>query len=193
MIVFAIEQLFAAVVAQFAADVTPALNLFGWRTPAQKVMPGGAPLGDRILWIPGDDETGEIGEMGPAKLRATEPRSLGTLGELFTVRIYAADETLVLKENELAQYRACRALYDAWFRAVYLAAHGTFTVQSVEWVIDQKERRHGASIRVLLQLDAMIPDFANPDANELNDLAADIATTLLDVTETDHFAGDGTT
>jgi len=184
---FALLQLFDAVVARFTLDNTVCVNLFGWRTPQQKSV-----TGNRICWVPGDD--GELGGVTWANSRPGQnPRSLGTLGELFTVWIRAADATdPAMLENERVQYEAARTLFDAWYRAVYLHAHGTFTVESSEWMIEQNERRYGAGIRVVCSIQAKIPDEALVDANELTDLAADIATTVLDRTETDHMEGDAT-
>ena len=52
-------------------------------------------------------------------------------------------------ENERAQYQICRDLFDAWYRAVYLSAHGNVAIESVGWVTEKKERRYGATIRAV--------------------------------------------
>ena len=93
--------------------------------------------------------------------------------------ISAQDETE--PENEMAQYRAARFLFDAWYRAVYLAVHGVVRVQSTSWVIDKNERRFGATIRVVCGIESMIPD-AEATAAPV-DTKAVIDTTLLVVTE----------
>lgn len=151
-IVLALPKLFDDVVAQFAADGTAVPNLFGWRKSAQQLT-----TGKRIVWIPGDPR-GSLGAMLPARNPGRNPRPVGTLEELFTVEISSNDPTQL--EDERAQYQATRELYDAWYRAVYLAARGTFRVVSDEWVVDKKERRYGATIRCVCAIQAEIPDAA---------------------------------
>jgi hypothetical protein len=183
--VFALENLFDAVVAQFAADSVAVQSDFGWRFPPQKLEALDPTRPRRIVWVPGDDD-GTIGTLGPVKQPGRLPRSIGTLAEACTVLILAVDSTAL--ENERAQYHAARALFDQWYRACYLAAYGTFEIESVTWMTAHKERRYGAGIRVLLTIDAMIPDDgpdSSTDANEGLDLTAELATTLKDVTETD--------
>lgn len=149
--VLALPLLFEAVVAVFAADTTPptpVTQAFGWREPSKQA-------GERrIVWVPGDD--GELGEVGPARNPGRNPRPLATVRELFTVYLEALD--LTAPENELAQYTAARLLFDRWLRAVYVSAHGTFEIRSVAWVTDKQVRRHGATIRVVATIEAMVPD-----------------------------------
>lgn len=172
--VLAIESLIAAVNTRFANDGTQAVNVFGWRMPAQHAE------GNRIVWEPGD-HTGKLGDSAAPRQPGRNPRPIATLHELFTITINAVDTSDV--ENEALQYRAARLLHDAWFRAVYLAAHGTFAVLASEWLIDRVERRYGAALRVVLALEAMIPDapaqLAPVDTSALIDLS------LGDNTETD--------
>lgn len=146
----AVEVLYAAVVARFVAENVGATNTFGWRTPEQYAE------GNRIAWVPGDPN-GVIGVTGPARNSgAVNPRSLGTLRELFTCVISASDATD--PENELLQYKAVRVLRDLWFRAVYKAAHGTFQIRDEKWITTKNERRYGAALRVVVELEAKIPD-----------------------------------
>lgn len=155
----ALDHLYDAVVARFIADAgaatpptTAPTQPFGWRAPAQR--PETLP---RICWVPGDDQSGELGELGAARQPGRNPRPLATLGELVTVYVEAVDTTD--PENERAQYRAARHLFDAWWRAVYLAARGTVRVRSTRWQQhDRAVRRYGATIRVLLELQAMVAD-----------------------------------
>lgn len=190
-IVLALPRLYDAVVARFAAEGTAVPNLFGWREPAQKLVNG-----SRICWVPGDD-TGALGDVGPAKYPGRVPRSIATLLELFTVTIQANDPSS--PENERLQYQAVRELFDAWYRAVHLAAYGTFQVVSTEWVTDKKERRFGAALRVACTIEAMIPDPISPDsvtdateAAKPDPMLAEVETTVLDVSETDTFSADDT-
>lgn len=152
---------------------------FGWREPGRQREAA------TIVWVPGDDKGGNLGELDAPKYpgRLDPGRPLGTLVELFTVYVSAFDETD--PENERAQYHAARLLYDAWWRAVYLSAHGTVRVVSQGWVVGspapRAERRHGAAIRVVGAIQAMIPD-ATPAVVQ-PPLEADI-TTSLDPTPT---------
>lgn len=177
--ILAVERLYDAVAARFVAEGTGAVNVFGWRTPAQHA------LGNRVAWAPGDP-TGNAGATGPAKQPGRNPRSLGTLHELFTVTITGADMTA--PDDERAQYKAARLLRDAWFRAVYLAAHGTFAIKSERWLTEQLERRRGAALQIVCELQAMIPDVARTGAPA--DVAAAIDVELADVRELDTTGGE---
>lgn len=146
----ALERLYFAVRDRFVDEGTAAALVLGWRTPPQHKTSAA-----RIAWVPGDP-SGKAGRVGSAKQPGRNPRPLATLFELFTCEISAFDP--LAPEDELAQYKAARLLYDAWYRAVYLAAHGTFTVESTEWLETKNERRHGAALRVVCSVQAMIPD-----------------------------------
>ena len=172
-VLFALPELFDAVVARFALDATAAEQVFGWREPAQH--PESA---TRITWVPGD-ESGSAGEIRGARNPGGDPRSLATLGELFTVRLSAYDPAS--PEDERTQYIATRALYDAWFRAVHLAAHGTFRVQSLDWNTSKNERRHGAELVCVCEIEALIPDA--PYTLAPVDTAASITESLENVDE----------
>lgn len=166
-VVFALEKLIDDVVARFATEGpwlvapvvgppavpgTPIPNVFGWKKPEQQML-----RGNRIIWVPGDAENGEAGEyLPPRKSGENAERFLARLGERFTVYIVGEDKSQ--PENERAQYNACRVLHDAWFRAVYLAAHGTYGLGKPQWFGDAKERRRGATLRVLGTIDAPLPD-----------------------------------
>jgi hypothetical protein len=169
----ALEKLYADVTARFAAEGTPAVNVFGWRQPAlQQVHVA------RISWVPGD-ATGSVGRVGPARNPGRDPRPLATLREYFTVTIATSDPTA--PEDEMKQYIATRLLRDAWHRAVYLAAHGTFTIESERWMTDRKERRYGAALRVLCTIEAMVPDIA-PESMPIS-VGGVLDINELDVTE----------
>lgn len=183
-VVFALTKLFDDVSARFESDGTLAVMAFGWRVSAQKVSTDGRSLvGPRVLWIPGD-ESGDMGEHTGAKYPGRNPRSLDTLAELVTVEVTGFD--LSCPEDERAQYEATRELYDAWYRAVYLAAFGTYQIVSTGWVVDKRERRAGATIRTVLAIQAMIPDA--PMKSAPVDTAARVATSNLDVTEVDNIS-----
>jgi hypothetical protein len=173
----ALEKLYADVQARFALDGTIAEQPFGWRpTSQQRLMP-------RIVWTPGDDKSGELGRIDPARNPGRNPRPLGTLLEIFTCVISAQDPSD--PENEFLQYKATRLLFDAWFRAVYLASVGTYSIVRANWlkVGAVTQRRFGTGLRVLGTIQAMIPDvellgIPVGDATVIVDLS------LLNVTET---------
>lgn len=153
MSVLALEHLYQGVVASFAEDGINAVNVFGRRQVAQHYA------GARIVWVPGDPGD-NVGTMAGARNPGGLTRSLGTLLELCTLYISADDPSAPF--DELAQYRITRMLRDAWFRAAYLVAHGTFTVRGEAWMTEQKELQNGATIRLVLELQAPVVD-ALPD------------------------------
>ncbi len=180
-IVLALPFVFDAVVSLFAADaaaqdppVDPVPNVFGWQASAQQY-----PTAARIVWIPGDPN-GALGALGPAQpTSAAGARSLGTLNELFTCEIRSSGTPAT---NERAQYQAVRELFDAWWRAVYLAAPGKVRVESSAWLTDKLERRHGAALRVVCSVEAMVTD--EPYTTAPVDTGAEIEVEELDHSET---------
>lgn len=183
-IVLAVPKLFDDVVARFALDAAmqvpptmPVPNVFGWREPARR----GVSL--RVVWVPGNDANGDLGELGAARNPGRNPRPLATLDELVTVYLEAfSGATAAIAENERAQYQAARELFNAWWRAVYLAARGTVALVSANWVIDKNERRFGATIRALVSVQAPVLD--KPSTIAPVDARAEIDLSELDVTET---------
>lgn len=145
----ALEALHDAVVARFTADATPCNLLFGWRERAQQAI---AP---RIVMVPGD-EAGALGEWLPARQPGRNPRSLGTIGELFHVVISAQDPTA--PESDRAQYRAVRLLLDAWWRAAFLFAGPRLLVTASRWLVDRTTRRFGGAAILTCTFEAMVPD-----------------------------------
>jgi len=186
MIKLALEDMYDRVQASFADDGINAEHVFGWRTPAQ--YPGSLP---RCAWVPGDD--GALGELG-APLLAQDPRPLAQLNELFTVYMSASDPRDI--ENERAQYHATRFLYEAWFRAAYRAAHGTFRIKSQRWVHKQTDRSFGATLRVVCEIQAPLVDalpdeplvgsaFAGlADSTDVNVPTGNVVVSFVDTTET---------
>lgn len=180
----ALPWLYETVSASLAADLTPVANAFGWRIPGQH------PYSNRIAWVPGDPN-GAIGTMGPPRNPGGDPRSLGTLNELFHVVISGQDPTD--PENELLQYSIVRYLRDAWYRAVYHAVHGAFGIKYEQWNTDRLERRFGAALVVVCELQTTIPDEPYPDNGQSvvdPPLEADLTVSELDVDETIHVSGD---
>ncbi len=181
-IIFALTHLFDAVRARFEADGVnvdadgnpdPVEQSFGWLASAEQLRGR-----RRIVWTPGD-EGGALGAVGAAKYPGGDPRSLATLGELCTVEITAYDDGE--RTDERRQYQATRELFDEWMRAVYLVARGWFRVVSAKWVGGDRARRLGATIRVVIALDAPIFDRATGA-----DATVDPAHARIDVTELEH-------
>jgi len=143
------EYLFNSVTSQFAADSIHAVNEFGWRVPTIH------PFGPRIAWVPGDPSN-SAGLIAAPRNPGGNPRALGMLNELFTVYFTAQDPSD--PENEQVQYHIVRQLHDAWYRALYHAAFGTFYIRSVGWETKRSERRHGATMRVVCEIQAPILD-----------------------------------
>lgn len=155
--VLAWELLFDGVVKYFADEKIFIPNRFGWRKPAnQPEMPA------RVIWVPGDDASGNIGKMLPPKNPGRIPeRPLATLEEIFTIYCVGADS--IDRTDERRQYRAARLVLDQWYRALYYAAsaeglRGRFAVLSGAWKTEIKERPNGGAIRLLVTAEAMIPD-----------------------------------
>lgn len=171
-VVLALPLLFDQVEARFADEGADVPMTFGWREPGKQKT---SPL--RIVWVPGDPQ-GNAGELVAARNPGRLPRPIGTLAELFHARIEAVDP--LSAEDERVQYQACRELFDAWWRAVYLAARGTVALKSLTWDTSKKERRHGNALVAVCTLEAMVPD-----APAVEVIASGrIESSLLDVTET---------
>lgn len=170
---FAAGFLFDAVEADFKTNCVDAPMFFGWREVAKHKRTAW-----RIVWIPGDDAN-KLGEVTSPRQPGQNPRTLGTLNELMTVRIEAYDGQN--PESERFQYRAARGLYDLWYAAVYRASHGKFQILSQEWDVSKKERRFGATIVAVLSVEATLPDVTHDVAPP--DVQADVNTILEDVDE----------
>lgn len=150
-VVFALEHLLAGVRRVFADDELDVPNLFGWREKAKKDT-----TGTRIVWVPGDDLSGDVGTLGPARHVGRNPRPLATLNEIATVYLVAFDKSR--PEDEASQYHAARLLFDAWYRAAHRVAYGTFQIVRTQWLVSTRERRAGATLRVTLSIQAAILD-----------------------------------
>lgn len=146
----ALEKLYTDVKTRLDTE-TPGIAIdFGWKKRARWQT-----ANQRLVWQPGD-ATDALGAFLGAKYPGRNPRPLATIGELFTVFIGAADPSDL--QNELANYKATRLLFDAWWRAVYLAAHGTVAIVSAKWATNRTELRHGEELIVVASVEAMVPD-----------------------------------
>jgi hypothetical protein len=173
----ALEKAYDDVTARFASEGTLVESAFGWREPARNLVSRA-----RLVWVPGN-RNGIAGKVMPARNPGRNPRPIATLAEYFHVWISASDYDGA--EVERRQYKVVRLLRDAWHRAMYLSARGTFAIESEEWLTERKERRFGAALVITCTIEAMIPDA--PLASAPVDSAAVIATSQLDVTEVDTF------
>lgn len=154
---------------QTTSPVSPALA-FGSREPPKRGD------GYKISWVPGDE--GDGGEVTPPKRPGENPRSLYTFNELVTVYVEASTRDSS-SEIERAQYRACRLLLNAFFRAVYKSATIQAEFVSVDPMTEErKTRRHGWAYRVVIALESKVPDaaFAAAPVN----VNASVTTTLGD-------------
>lgn len=170
-----IDAILAADAAAADPPVDPVPSSFGWRAPAQRNG-----VSHRIVWVPGDDESLDVGALESPRQPGRNPRPLWTLGELFTVYLEAVDPADLV--NERAQYVAARLLFDTWARAAYRAARGTLAFRSIRWVGSAKERRYGAALRVVGTIEAMVPDAPSEIAPV--ETTAEIDVEELGVTET---------
>lgn len=152
----ALAALFKATRAAFATDAVAIPNEFGWRTPTynSKAIDG------RVCWTPGDPQ-GEAGVIGPAVRPGRNPKPLATLVEQFTVYVYGANVSE--KTEEIEQYNAARKLFDYWYRSAFNATYaigdgGRIALLKLAWVIEKKERPHGACLRALMTIESAIFD-----------------------------------
>jgi hypothetical protein len=177
-VIFALEHLFDSVVERFAEEGTLIENTFGWKEPPRQ-----STSLNRIVWVPGD-ASASLGDLGAPRYPGSLPaRPLAMLLESFTCVIVGADPQE--KEVDRAQYRQARLNYDAWLRAVYLAAVGTFAIKSQAWDIKRMEGRFGACIKVVGTIQAVIPDepFTFADVTTTGEATAVLGTTEDDPVE----------
>lgn len=167
-VVLAVPRAYDAVVSRFADEETVCDFGFGWRENMKQLASS-----RRIVFQPGD-ASGAVGDVSNARFPGRNPRPIGTLNELVTVFVEAYDATDA--ENERKQYQAARELFDAFYRALYLACHGTFEIVSSKWDVSKNVRRRGAMLVVVISLQSMIPD--EPLETAPADTVADITPSL---------------
>lgn len=129
---------------------------FGWREPTKQSNQG-VGTARRIVFVPGDGE--KLGGYRAAQKPGRNPTPLATLDEVFAIYVWGYDT--LAPNDEVAQYTAARLLHDATVRAIIKACTrvGTsFTLSDPKWIRTKTERVHGAELKFLLTLDAMIPD-----------------------------------
>lgn len=176
--VFALPLLFDAMSAILAADVIPPPTMkFGWKEVAKQINQGTG-RANRIVFAPGDEHFEFGKDLAPDK-PGRNPRPLATEEELFTAYIWAVDNSD--RNNERLQYEAARALYDAWRRALYLATHtdgdngiGPAAVVMQRWSKsgDRLERPFGAEIIAVCTVQAMVPDIADDELGEADNVGS---------------------
>lgn len=187
MTVLALPLLFNAVRAQFVADDSDAVVVFGWKEVAKQINqgPGGA---NRIVFKPGDKSNKGGPVLAPDK-PGRNPRPLYTLNELFDVYIWAVDARAL--DDELAQVEAARLLHDQVLRALYLVTHtdgdkglGPVAFGDWQWNKGPIERPFGAEIIQPCSIAAMVPDAVDLETTEADHVTARIPVVSQGVTMT---------
>ena len=173
-VVFALEKLYDDVAAILAVDAPTITQSFGWREPAKQLVQP-----PHIDWTPGESDSGDFGKVQGAKYPGGNPRSIWTPRELFTCLLQGYDPTA--PTNERAQYHATRLVFDAWARAVYLAAYGMVSIDSVRYVVKRKDGRFGVTMRAVGAILGKTPDAAATPAP--TDAKAHVTLTELDRVE----------
>lgn len=179
---FALPELVKRVRDRFIADAaaadpptTPVPVTFGWREPMIQ-----RESSHRIVFVAGDDSGWSLGTLGPPESPYVAiARPLAALDEIFTA--YVEAEAASEPENEEKQYIAARELYDAFYRAVFLARI-PHTILSQRWVVDRTARYAGAALRITGTVSAIVAD--TPSAVAPVDTAATLTVRELDHEET---------
>lgn len=154
----ALEKLYLDIVARFTTEAPSVEILFGWREPAKQLNQGTG-RANRVCIVPGID--GKAGSYDGAKRPGRNPRPLATFNESATVYVWAYDASG--PNDELKQWKACRLLHDAVIRALELStrsetgANVQLEYSDPEW-LGPTERRFGAELRFVLDVESMIPD-----------------------------------
>jgi len=141
-IIFSWEECFDAVVAHFAVlDPTVKLH-FGWSAPT-KVLPS-----PRIIFVPGDDRSGAVGDLLAASRPGRNPSPVANWDEIFTIYCVVADPA----RDERKMYHDARVLADRLIVAITTAAGpmGNWSLKSATWDRKQRETNAGAALRMLL-------------------------------------------
>jgi hypothetical protein len=161
-------------VADAGVDGVPVPVTFGWREPSLQRQ-----TSHRIVFVPGDDSGWSLGSLGaPESPHVSLARPLARLDEVFTAYLEAEDVSA--PDDELAQYTAARALYDAWYRAVW-HARIPHTILTQRWVVDRTVRYAGAALRVTGTVSAVVPDV--PSTIAPSDTSATVAVEQLGLTQ----------
>jgi len=145
-----VKALFAA-----RSSVRATLFKFGWKEPDKKVE---GMVESKITWVPGDTG-GKIGKLGMTKYPGetnASVRSIGSLSELFTVYVFAFDRES--PEDELAQYKKARLLWDDFYAALWRVGHGHFSIDDIVYSHKTLERKSGCEIRALISIICRLPD-----------------------------------
>lgn len=181
-VVLALPKLFDDLVARIAAEVVPpavATPCVWGKRQVAKQDPGPP----RIVIVPGDDDDGDLGELGPPKQPGRVPRAIANLDELFSVYLEAADRTSdAVLDTERAQYQVCRELFDSFYRHAHASAPGRFRLLEARWAVEKVQRPYGATVRLLCSIEAPVFDAIPGTAPK--DAKADVATSVYAVTET---------
>lgn len=173
-------QLFRGVAKRLADDGLTVECSFGLRTPM--AQPGAAGLRARLCFVPGDDSgTSDAGKLVPTQSPGQLPtRALATFAEVFTVYVEAVDaSTSAARSSDLAQYAACRTLWEAFWRAFHYSAYeepsarvgGRFQLLKAQWLADRRVMPQGACVRLLIAVPIQFPD---QPVDSLSSVAAEL-------------------
>ena len=166
-VIFAMNNLYRAVKADFAVRDAGVQFTFGWKQSNRQNTSTGASFA-RIDWVPGN-EAGDMGEDKPARELNRKPRIIADLDEDFHIILRGHDASA--PEDEEKQYSIIRLLYDELRASMYRAGHGTFQVGKPRWVTSKNERRLGAS--------AVIPCIMRSPIPDDNDLSVAVSVTAM--------------
>lgn len=148
--------LYDATTALLKEERPDCVSVFGWRAHTRNQDKPAS-----IGWHPGDPQ-GLVGDLfAPSNTIVRPNASLATLKEQFTIFCHARPPITKRPAEEIENYAAARALFDAFMRAVTAASFevgtaGRLLFSKLGWELDKNERPMGATIRVLATLEAAI-------------------------------------
>lgn len=145
------SELFEDVRDYFALQGYGSSVVFGWRETTKQSNQG-AGRANRVVFVPGD-ESGKAGKMAPPKKEGRR-RQIATHKELFQVRVWGYDPAA--PNDERAQYRATRALYDLVLNGIREAACGRHVLGDPTWTTSPVERVFGKELVVTVTLDVPV-------------------------------------
>lgn len=140
--------------ARFKLEGTPAEVLLGAREVTKQVNQG-AGRAARVVFVPIG------GRYAAPRNPGRNPRPLATWLATAEVHVWGYDGTKT--NDEEAQIEAAWTLHDAVVRAIYLAAHGTFTLDQPKWNNAVVERTFGKEMIFTLSIECPVMDTPYPE------------------------------
>jgi len=151
------SELFEDVKDYFALHGYGSSVVFGWREVSKQVNQGTG-RANRVVFVPGDDG-GKAGKLAPAKIGGRR-RQIATYEELFQLRVWGHDPAA--PNDERAQYRATRALFDLVLNALRDSACGRYDVGDPKWTTTPVERLFGKELVANVTLDVPVMRSSQP-------------------------------